>query len=180
MVRLIGIKWQEEEDLSGVTSTRRSEEMKTRLYEHAKTFGLRLKMKEMDKEALVTEMKKTKKRGIRSEWLAFNCAVGLPQMGKGKSASSLVEFLRLAKDSIRLDGEGVSGTRGIITIARESKALSEVGLQAWRMREDSLMEAKELIRETESFYCAAIEGVKENQLVLSYTGIPLVKVSSWT
>eukprot|EP00258_Populus_trichocarpa_P022915 XP_024438934.1 uncharacterized protein LOC112323788 [Populus trichocarpa] len=180
MVRLIGIKWQEEEDLSGVTSTRRSEEMKTRLYEHAKTFGLRLKMKEMDKEALVTEMKKTKKRGIRSEWLAFNCAVGLPQMGKGKSASSLVEFLRLANDSIRLDGEGVSGTRGIITIARESKALSEVGLQAWRMREDSLMEAKELIRETESFYCAAIEGVKENQLVLSYMGIPLVKVSSWT
>ncbi|KAL3611511.1 hypothetical protein D5086_002531 [Populus alba] len=32
MVRLIGIEWQEEDqDCSGVTSTRRSEEMKTRL-----------------------------------------------------------------------------------------------------------------------------------------------------
>jgi hypothetical protein len=41
-------------------------------------------MKEMDKEALVTEMKKTKKRGIRSEWLAFNCAVsgGSPSDGE--------------------------------------------------------------------------------------------------
>ncbi|KAJ6948635.1 hypothetical protein NC651_002833 [Populus alba x Populus x berolinensis] len=101
-------------------------------------------------------MKKTKKRGVRSEWLAFNCTAGLPPMGKGKSAGSLVEF------------------------PRESKALSEVGLQAWRMREDSLMEAKELIRETKSFYCAAIEGVKEKQLVLSYMRIPLLKVSRWT
>ena len=31
MVRLIGIKWQEEGDCSGVTSMRRFEEMKTRL-----------------------------------------------------------------------------------------------------------------------------------------------------
>jgi len=93
MVRLIGMKWQEEEDRSGFTSTRRSEEMKTRLYEHAKTFGLRLKTKEMDKEALVTEMKKTKKRGIRSEWLAFNCAVGLSlRWGKGRVLGVLWSF----------------------------------------------------------------------------------------
>ncbi|KAL3611513.1 hypothetical protein D5086_002533 [Populus alba] len=76
--------------------------------------------------------------------------------------------------------ESCGVSKGITTIARESKALLEVGLQAWRMREDSLMEAKELFRETESFYCAAIEGVKEKQLVLSYMGIPLLKVSRWT
>ena len=67
-------------------------------------------------------MKKTKKRGVRSEWLAFNCTAGLPPMGKGKSVGSLVEFPRLAKDSIRLDG-GVTGTRKL-------QLLPEVGLQA--------------------------------------------------
>ncbi|CAK7330489.1 unnamed protein product [Dovyalis caffra] len=249
-VRLTAVKWEEEEDCSGVSSTKRFEETKMRLYEHAHIFGLRLKMEEMDMDALVSEMKKTKKRGGRSEWLAFNCMVGLPHMGKGRTARSLVEFLRLAKDSISLNNDSGSGTRGTITIgdgigwgkrteeqtgygsifegqlvqflaliesidshfpyhlreariamecvflipyfassiglqiwddiARESKALSGVGLVAWRMRKDNLMEAKELIRETESFYCASIEGVKENQMVLSYMGIPLVKVSSWT
>jgi hypothetical protein len=250
MVRLTAIKWEEEEDCSGVGSLRSFEETKMRLYEHAQTFGLRLKMEEMDMEVLVSEMKKTKKRGGRGEWLAFNCMVGLPHMGKGRSARSLGEFLRLAKDSITLNTDGGSGTRGTITIgdgigwgmevkeqkgygsvfagqlvqfmaliesmdchfpdhlreariamecvflipyvsssfglqmwddiAKESRALSEVGLVAWEMRKDNLLEARELIRETESFYCVNIEGVKENQMVLSYMEVPLVKVSSWT
>ena len=66
-------------------------------------------------------MKKTKKRGVRSEWLAFNCTAGLPPMGKGKSAGSLVEFLRLAKDSIRLDGEGVGGTRELQQLPEKAR-----------------------------------------------------------
>ena len=66
-------------------------------------------------------MKKTKKRGVRSEWLAFNCTAGLRPMGKGKSAGSLVEFLRLAKDSIRLDGEGVGGTRELQQLPEKAR-----------------------------------------------------------
>lgn len=64
-------------------------------------------------------------------------------------------------------------------IARESKALSEVKLEAWSIRKDNLMEAKELVREGESFYWVSIEGVTENQMLLGYMGTPLVKVSSW-
>ncbi|KAF9675701.1 hypothetical protein SADUNF_Sadunf09G0059800 [Salix dunnii] len=250
MVRLTAIKWEEEEDCGGVGSARRFEETKMRLYEHAHIFGLRLKMEEMDMEVLVSEMKKTKKRGGRSEWLAFNCMAGLPHMGTGRSARSLGEFLRLAKDSVTINTDGGIGTRGTITIgdgigwgmemkeqkgygsvfegqlvqflaliesldchfpdhlreariaiecvflipyfssstdlqmwddiAKERKALSGLGLVARQMREDNLLEARELIRESKRFYSVNIEGVKENEMVLSYMEVPLVKVSSWT
>ncbi|KAJ4840514.1 hypothetical protein Tsubulata_000456 [Turnera subulata] len=243
-VRLTAIKW-EEEDYVSAPATHRFEETKMRLQEYARSFGLRLKVEEMGMDALVSEMKRTKKNGGGSEWLAFNCMLGLPHMGKVRSISSVLEFLRIAKDSIRVNSGGGSVNRGIIifgdgtgwdrgmrglksdgsnfeghfvqfqaflesidhhfphhlreariameclfmiphlsslidsTMWQDNRTLSDVGLEAWRMRKESLLEAKELVREGESMYWVNIEGVKANQMVLGYMGTPLVKVSCW-
>ncbi|KAJ0021363.1 hypothetical protein Pint_32491 [Pistacia integerrima] len=60
---------------------------------------------------------------------------------------------------------------------RKSMALSEMGLKAWRLSRNNLMEAKELVSEGNSLYWAKNTG--ENEMVLGCMGTPLVKVSSW-
>ncbi|XP_065881998.1 protein NODULATION SIGNALING PATHWAY 2-like [Euphorbia lathyris] len=64
-------------------------------------------------------------------------------------------------------------------ISRESRGLSEIGLKGLRMTEENVGEAKELVKEGESYFWVNIEGLKHNQMVLGYKGTPLIKVSSW-
>ncbi|XP_021603883.1 protein NODULATION SIGNALING PATHWAY 2 [Manihot esculenta] len=241
-VRFTSIKWEQEEEDPPLQSF---EETQMLLHEHARHYGLRLKVEEKDLVSLDSEMKKTKKIGEGNyEWLAFNCMVGLPHMEERRNVRSVIEFLKLAKDSIRVKGgggtitfgDGIGWGKGLQgwpgygnifegqlgqfktllesmdnqlphhlreakiaieclflipyvsslidmqmwkEIYRESRALSEVGLEPWSMRNDNVLEAKELVREGESSYWVRIEGVKQNQMVLGYRGTPLVKVSSW-
>ncbi|KAA8517454.1 hypothetical protein F0562_017747 [Nyssa sinensis] len=105
-VRLTSIRSREDD----CSSPRwRFEEIKRQLYNHAASFGLRLKVEQTSIEDLVSEIKKTKKRGGKREWLAFNCMVGLPHMGRGRSRSHVMEFLRVAMELITN-----SATNGII------------------------------------------------------------------
>ncbi|PSS32707.1 Nodulation-signaling pathway 2 protein [Actinidia chinensis var. chinensis] len=90
----------------------RFEETKRRLCNHARSFGLNLKVDEVGIEDLVTAMGKIKKRGGRREWLVFNCMVGLPHMGRERSRSHVKEFLGVAK--ALLDDSATN--KGIITI----------------------------------------------------------------
>ncbi|KDP45773.1 hypothetical protein JCGZ_17380 [Jatropha curcas] len=238
-LRLTSIKWEEEGNY---------EYTKLLLYEHGRNFGLRLKVEEMDLESFASEMKETKESGEGTEFLAFNCMVGLPHMDKRISVKSVIKFLKVAKDAINLNcnngggiitfGDGIGWGKGIRGwnrngyisifegqlaqfkillqsiethfphhlkeariaieclflvpyisslidiqmwkhISREIRTLSELGLEPWRMRIENLMEAKELVREEESFYWVSFEGVKHNQMVLGYMETPVTKVSSW-
>ncbi|XP_044505374.1 protein NODULATION SIGNALING PATHWAY 2-like [Mangifera indica] len=114
LVQLTSIKW-EEEDGSYFPPTDSFEETKRRLYEHARTFDVILMIEEMDMESLVTEMKIAKKCSRRNEWLAFNCMVGLPHIGRLRSKKHVKDFLKVAKDSLN--------NTGIVTFGN----VSEVG-----------------------------------------------------
>ena len=102
MLRLTSIKWGEEDGSCSPTSF---EETKKQLCGHAMNFGLILKVEEMDIEGLVNEIKKARERRGNSEWLAFNCMVGLPHMGKGRSLKHVEDFLMIAKALIRSPDE---------------------------------------------------------------------------
>ncbi|XAR68777.1 hypothetical protein NMG60_11000141 [Bertholletia excelsa] len=54
------------------------------------------------------------------------------------------------------------------------------GLKGRPVSKDSLMEAKEMVREEESPYGVWIEGDNNNDMVLAWRGVPLVRVSRWT
>ncbi|XP_044506730.1 protein NODULATION SIGNALING PATHWAY 2-like [Mangifera indica] len=237
LVQLTSIKW-EEEDGSYFPPTDSFEEIKRRLYEHARTCDVILMIEKMDMESLVSEMKIAKKCSRRNEWVAFNCMVGLPHMGRLRSDKHLMDFLKVAKDSLnntgiitfgnvndvgRLDcsrigslfeekllqlqaffqlmewhlpahllearvameclfmAPQVSSLAGFQNLeeisARNGRALSEMGLKAWRLSQDNLMEAKELVSEGNSLYW--VKNTIENEMVLGCMGTSLVKVSSW-
>ncbi|KAM7463931.1 hypothetical protein LguiA_032052 [Lonicera macranthoides] len=53
------------------------------------------------------------------------------------------------------------------------------GSEGRRISRDSLMEAKEMVNEGESSYEVKIEGYEENEMVLEWKGVPLVRVSTW-
>lgn len=61
---------------------------------------------------LVSELKI--KRGGRREWLVFNCMVGLPHMGRVRSRSLVMEFLRVAKELIANSANCSTIHKGII------------------------------------------------------------------
>ncbi|XWS53368.1 hypothetical protein CRYUN_Cryun11dG0151500 [Craigia yunnanensis] len=115
MLRLTSIKWAEEDGSFNPTTF---EETKKQLCGNAMNFGLRLEMEEMDTEGLVNKIKMARERRGRSEWLAFNCIVGLPHMGKGRSVKHVEDFLRTAKALIRSPNEICSDRshRGVITL----------------------------------------------------------------
>ncbi|XP_065853278.1 protein NODULATION SIGNALING PATHWAY 2-like [Euphorbia lathyris] len=98
-VKLTAIKWKNERWSF--------EEAKRRLMEHGRSYGLNLKVVEIPLEDLVTEIKSTTKR----EWLAFNCMVGLPHMGRVTSRKSVQEFINIAQQLIN----NSVNRRGIIT-----------------------------------------------------------------
>ncbi|KAK7287215.1 hypothetical protein RIF29_00351 [Crotalaria pallida] len=108
---LTSIKWNGDESSECVSSLRSFEETRRQLLEHARSCGLMLKkVEEKGVEEVVFEIKKMNKRGGRKEFLAFNCMVGLPHMGRVRSRREVMEFLRVAKDLIKS-----SGSKGIIT-----------------------------------------------------------------
>ncbi|KAI4353776.1 hypothetical protein L6164_002704 [Bauhinia variegata] len=110
-LKITSIKW--EDEISECVFARwKFEDTKNKLFAHAKSCGLKLKVEEKGIEDLFTELKKMNKRGGsgKREWLAFNCMVGLPHMGRPRSRRHAMEFLRVAKDLIRSHGNN-----GIIT-----------------------------------------------------------------
>lgn len=88
------------------------EETKGHLCEFTSFFNVKLEAEEMEMKDLGSEMKK---RGEGSEWLAFNCMVGLPHMGRGRSIRHVLDFLKIAKDSIKGTTINRNYERGIIT-----------------------------------------------------------------
>ncbi|KAI4353777.1 hypothetical protein L6164_002705 [Bauhinia variegata] len=110
-LKLTSIKWEDESPECVFTSWN-FEDTEKQLSAHAKSCGLKLKVEEKGIEDLVIELKKMNKRGGsgKREWLAFNCMVGLPHMGRPRSRRHAVEFLRAAKDLICS-----YGNKGIIT-----------------------------------------------------------------
>ncbi|XAR68776.1 hypothetical protein NMG60_11000140 [Bertholletia excelsa] len=110
-LRLTSIK--SGEDCSGDSLYWSFEETKSRLCNHARSFGLNLRVEEMGIEDLATEIMKMRRRDGGKEFWAFNCMVELPHMGLGRSRGQLMEFLRVAKE---FSGNTATNTGGIITI----------------------------------------------------------------
>ncbi|KAF8396972.1 hypothetical protein HHK36_018609 [Tetracentron sinense] len=111
VVRLTSVKWK---DCGSIPPQWRFEETKRRLYDHAQSSGLVLKVEEMEMEELVSEISKMK-RGREREWLAFNCMVGLPHMGRQRSRRHVMEFLKVAEKLISNPTSGSTSNRGIVT-----------------------------------------------------------------
>ncbi|WCJ28002.1 GRAS family transcription factor [Euphorbia peplus] len=103
-VKITAIKWKNE------TLALSFNEAKRRLIEHGRIHGINLKVVEIEMEDLVSEIKRTMKRGGRKEWLAFNCMAGLPHMGRVRSRKSVEEFIKTAQALINS-----SVNKGIIT-----------------------------------------------------------------
>ena len=110
-VRLTSIKWGEEDSCSAAAQWR-FVETKRWLCNHARAMGQNLTVEEVKIEDLAREVKKMKRRGGRREWLAFNCMVGLPHMGRRRSRMKVVNFLRVATDLI---AKSTNCSRGILT-----------------------------------------------------------------
>ncbi|CAH1445970.1 unnamed protein product [Lactuca virosa] len=56
---------------------------------------------------------------------------------------------------------------------------NDLGLKGRRMSRESWNEVRELVKEGESMYKVRVEGGNENEMVLEWNGIPLVRVSAW-
>ncbi|XP_052185296.1 protein NODULATION SIGNALING PATHWAY 2-like [Diospyros lotus] len=246
-MRLVSIKC---DNCASVPPLQNFEKTQKRLCEHAHLSGLELKVEEMDMDGLASEMKKMKMPG-RKDWFAFNCMVGLPHMGRVRSARLVTEFLKVAEQSInaskRIPNSTING--GILTFGHghgmeeavsdccdfgstfeqqlshvtallesmewqmpfleeartameclfmapfvsslacfeklEERAcpggfLPEMALDPWRVSNDVILEAKQLVREGNSPYWIRSEGQSENQVLLCFLGTPLVRVSSWS
>ena len=53
------------------------------------------------------------------------------------------------------------------------------GLEGLRLNNESLLEAKEMVREGEAPYAVRIEGDNYNDMVLEFRGTQLIKFSAW-
>ncbi|KAI3810979.1 hypothetical protein L1987_20692 [Smallanthus sonchifolius] len=80
------------------------EETKSRLLDYANGCGLKLEVKDIRIEDLVWEIE----RSHEHEFLAFNCMVGLPHMGRTRNRSEVMQFVRTAKKLLLVN-------KGIIT-----------------------------------------------------------------
>ncbi|KAK4268544.1 hypothetical protein QN277_025190 [Acacia crassicarpa] len=101
----IRLEEQDKLDANFVSAQMEFEEIRRNLNEHAKSCGLKLKVEEQSIEEMVTGLKKLNKRGGNEKgnriFVAFNCMVGLPHMGRVRSRSHVLEFLRVARDFIK-------------------------------------------------------------------------------
>lgn len=87
-VRLTSIRSEEE-----CISCWNFEDTKKRLLSHAKQYGVSLQIEEKSVEDVGSELMRTKQR----EWVAFNCMVGLPHMGRRRPRRSVDGFMKEAK-----------------------------------------------------------------------------------
>ncbi|KAM4078972.1 hypothetical protein ACB094_09G080800 [Castanea mollissima] len=92
-IHIVDFDMGEEEDCNGAPLWR-FEETKRRLYDRARAFCL---------------------KGGRRKWLIFNCMVGLPHMGRGRSRSLAMDFLRAAEELIAISANCSTIHKGIIT-----------------------------------------------------------------
>ncbi|CAI0424160.1 unnamed protein product [Linum tenue] len=109
-VRLTAINWKSEE-FGHVNSRRRFEGTKRQLQDYANSFGVILKVDEMEIQDVEREVRRSLKRGGK-RCLAFNCMWGLPHMGRRRSKSRVMEFLRLAKEMSALSAYNKTGSNG--------------------------------------------------------------------
>ncbi|KAL7584303.1 hypothetical protein Lser_V15G42810 [Lactuca serriola] len=215
-----------EDDNSGLF-----EETKMHLLNYAGSFGLNLKVEEKELGQIVN----------RNEFMAFNCMVGIPHMGRTRRRTQVMEFLKVAKQllvkaqGIITFGDGEYSDRmenyptypsffdgnlshykalyesmelGFPSYLTEGRVAMEtlfiapfissmswlqkweegrenlfsqndLGLKGRRMSMESWNEVRELVKEGESMYKVRVEGGNENEMVLEWNGIPLVRVSVW-
>ncbi|CAI9261034.1 unnamed protein product [Lactuca saligna] len=213
------------------------EETKIRLLNCASASKLKLKVQEMTIEDLMKEIEGSQEY----EFLAFNCMVGLPHMGRTRNRCEVMEFQRVAKQLLLMregiiifgDGEDVERTKYCgnyssffgkylthyhalyesmeqnfpenLTEARiameslfvapyvsslswhqkwenireEGEFKENLGLMGWRLSKESVVEAKEMVKESQSSYNIRVEGKNGNEMVLEWRGTPLVRVSCW-
>ncbi|XP_076903368.1 protein NODULATION SIGNALING PATHWAY 2-like [Bidens hawaiensis] len=214
------------------------EETKNRLLDYANGCGLKLEVLNISIEELVWKIE----RSCEHEFLAFNCMVGLPHMGRQEIArGEVMQFVRDAKKLLLTnkgiitfgDGEDFLRTNvcrrfgsffddyithyhalcesmersfpETLTEARlameslfvgpnvsslcwyqnwknkrrEYVFIEDIGLMGWRLSRESLMEAKDMVKERESSYNIRVEGQNNNEMVLEWKGTPLVRVSAW-
>ncbi|KAJ0442241.1 putative transcription factor GRAS family [Helianthus annuus] len=78
------------------------EETKNRLSDYANRCGLKLEVQDVGIEDLVWEIV----RSHGHDFLAFNCMVGLPHMGRRRNRSEVMEFVRAAKNLL-LTNKGI-------------------------------------------------------------------------
>ncbi|CAN1134296.1 Protein NODULATION SIGNALING PATHWAY 2 [Linum perenne] len=108
MVKLTAVNWKSEEDGAGHvtgTSNRRFESTKKQLQDYASSFGIMMRIEEME----IQEVRRNLKRGGKRFW-AFNCMWGLPHMGRRRTKAQVDEFLGLAREIM-----GLGGSSGILT-----------------------------------------------------------------
>ncbi|KAI3781582.1 hypothetical protein L2E82_11600 [Cichorium intybus] len=240
MLEAIG-KLRKDTKLTSIRTNEQSynfDETKSRLLNHARASGLKLEVQEITTEDLVKEINEGSEK---HEFLAFNCMVGLPHMGRRRNRCQVMEFLRVAKQLLLTrdgiitfgDGEDVERTKNSgnyssffkeylnhyhalcesmeqnfpanlteARIAMESlfvaphvSSLSwqqkwenirenyefkeNLGIIGRRLSKESVMEAKEMVRESQSSFKIRVEGKNENEMILEWRGTPLVRVSAW-
>ncbi|KAI9071682.1 hypothetical protein K1719_046355 [Acacia pycnantha] len=87
-LKMTAIRLEEEDklDTNFVSAKMEFEEIRRTLNENAKSCGLKLKVEEQSTEEMMTGLKKLNKRGGNGNgngnFVAFNCMVGLPHMGR--------------------------------------------------------------------------------------------------
>ncbi|KAL9673505.1 hypothetical protein QQ045_029764 [Rhodiola kirilowii] len=121
-LNITSIKWEEGSYSDSTPSHWSFENTKRMLICHATSVGVNLTVQEVEVGDLVSEIKKRNKRGGTRDWLAFNCQVGLPHMGRVRSHETLIEFLKIAKGVI---ADATSGS-GIITLGDGEEAFNKV------------------------------------------------------
>ncbi|KAL4572399.1 hypothetical protein LXL04_019174 [Taraxacum kok-saghyz] len=213
------------------------EETKNRLLDYASASELKLEVREIRIGDLMDETEGSKEH----EFLAFNCMVGLPHMGRTRNRCQVIDFVRVAKKILLMregiitfgDGEEVEGTkhcehyssffdkylkhyhalcesmeRNFPDNLREARIAMEslfvapyvsplswhqkwesfredcefkenLGLMGWRLSKESVIEAKEMVKEGQNSYKIKVEGKNGNEMVLEWRGTPLVRVYAW-
>ncbi|KAL8262344.1 hypothetical protein R6Q59_026393 [Mikania micrantha] len=79
------------------------EQKRWHLCNFARSFGLNLNVQEMGMSQMVKNMSEIK---LGSEFMVFNCMVGLPHMGRTRNTTQVIEFLNLAK-RVLAENEGI-------------------------------------------------------------------------
>ncbi|KAL5550760.1 hypothetical protein UlMin_000936 [Ulmus minor] len=116
-LKLTSIRWEEREADDLAPLQWRFEEARRQLLDHARSFGLKLKVEEKGIEDLISEIKNTRKRGGGKEFLAFNCMVGLPHMRRVRSRRHVMQFLSVAKDLLANFNNSIpSNIKGVIVL----------------------------------------------------------------
>lgn len=91
------------------------DDTKRRLYDHARSFGVKLEVDSMNIANLVNELRKRNEGDANKEWMVFNCMVGLPHMGRTAATRRVNDFFRAAKEFLADRADRFGRPAGIIT-----------------------------------------------------------------